>query len=68
MTYAFGRIIKLQMKVGRIACQMVLLVVNTYNYDLFLGLDFFMKIGVVVNVEKCVIQVHNGDEVLNWFW
>jgi hypothetical protein len=44
---------------------MVLLVVNTDNYDLFFGLDFLMKIGAVMNVEKCVIQVHNGDELLN---
>jgi len=68
VTHAFGRIIELPMKVGRIVCQMVLLVVNIDNYDLLFGLDFFMKIGVVVNVEKGVIQVHNGDELLNCFW
>jgi len=39
VTHAFGRIIKLPMKVGRIVCQMVLLVVNTNNYDLLFGLD-----------------------------
>jgi hypothetical protein len=49
MTKAFGRIIEFPMKVGGIVCQMVLLVVNTNNYDLLLGLDFFMKIGIVVD-------------------
>jgi hypothetical protein len=39
VTHAFGRIIELPMKVGRIVCQMVLLVVNTNNYDLLFGLD-----------------------------
>jgi hypothetical protein len=30
------------------------------NYDILLGLNFVAKIGVMVDVEKCVIQVHNG--------
>jgi hypothetical protein len=37
---------------------MVFLVVDIY--DLLLGLDFFMKIGAVVDVEKCTIQVRHG--------
>jgi hypothetical protein len=36
---------------------MVFRVVDIDNYDLLLGLDFLMKIGVVVDVEKGVIQV-----------
>jgi hypothetical protein len=36
---------------------MVFCVVDIDNYDLLLGLDFLMKIGVVVDVEKGVIQV-----------
>jgi hypothetical protein len=32
-------------------------VVDTNNYDMLLGLDFLMKIGAVVDVEKGVIQV-----------
>jgi hypothetical protein len=39
---------------------MIFLVVDTDNYDLLLGLDFLMKIGVVVDVEKGVIQVCSG--------
>lgn len=34
--------------------------VDTNNYDLFLGLDFFIKIEAVVDVEKGMIQVRNG--------
>jgi hypothetical protein len=39
-----------------------LCVVWTYinSYDLLLGLDFLIKIGVVIDVEKGVIKVHNG--------
>jgi hypothetical protein len=41
----------------------VFLVVDTYTYDLLLGLNFFMKIGVVVNVEKNTIHVRHGPRV-----
>jgi len=47
---------------------MIFLVVDTYIYDLLLGLDFPIKIKVVIDVEKGVIQVCNkprmGMEVL----
>jgi hypothetical protein len=36
------------------------LVVDTDTYDLLLGLNFFMKIGAMVDVEKCTIQVRHG--------
>jgi hypothetical protein len=39
---------------------MIFLVVDTYNYDLLLGLDFLMKIGIVVDVEKGIILVQNS--------
>jgi hypothetical protein len=39
---------------------MIFLVVDINNYDLLLGLDFLMKIGTVVDVEKGVIHVQNG--------
>jgi predicted aspartyl protease len=55
VTQALGRITKLAMKVGGIMCQMIFLVVDTDNYDLLLGLDFFIKIGTIVDVEKAVI-------------
>ncbi len=43
---------------------MIFLVVNINNYDLLLGLDFFTKIGMVVDVKKGVMQVWNGPNVL----
>jgi hypothetical protein len=39
---------------------MIFLVVDTNSYDLLLGLNFFIKIGVVIDVEKGIIHVHNG--------
>lgn len=42
---------------------MIFLVVDINSYDLLLGFDFPMKIGVVVDVEKGVIQVQNGPNV-----
>jgi predicted aspartyl protease len=62
---AIGMITKLPIKVKGIICQMIFLVVDIDNYDLLLGLDFLIKIGVVIDVEKGIIQVHNilGMEV-----
>jgi hypothetical protein len=51
---------ELPIKVGGIISQMIFLVVNTYNYDLLLGLDFLIKIRTVIDVEKGIIQVCNG--------
>jgi hypothetical protein len=59
VTHALGKIIELPMKVGRIMCQMIFLVVDTNSYDLLLGLDFLIKIGIIIDVEKAVIQVRN---------
>ncbi len=39
---------------------MIFLVVDTDSYDLLLGLDFLIKIGIVVDVDKGIIQVCNG--------
>jgi hypothetical protein len=47
-------------KVGGIICQIIFLVVDTNSYDLLLGLDFLIKIGAIIDVEKGVIQVCNG--------
>jgi hypothetical protein len=43
---------------------MVLLIVDTYSYDVLLGLDFLMKIGAIVGVEKGVIHVRNGTRMV----
>jgi len=55
MMQALGRITELPVKVGGIMCQMIFLVVDTNNYDLLLGLDFFIKIKTIVDVEKGII-------------
>jgi predicted aspartyl protease len=51
-TQALGRIVKLPMRVGGIICQIIFLMVDTNNYDLLLGLDFLIKIRVVVDVGR----------------
>ncbi len=51
------------MRVNNVVSSMVVLVVDTYTYDLLLGLDFLMKVGVVVDVEKNTIQVKHGHGV-----
>jgi len=55
VTQALGRIVELPVKVGGIICQMIFLVVDIDNHDLFLGLDFLIKIGTIVDVEKGII-------------
>jgi hypothetical protein len=39
---------------------MTLMVVDTDNYDVLLGLNFLMKIGAIVDVERGLIQVRKG--------
>jgi hypothetical protein len=63
VTTALGRLDDIHVHVSNVVCNMVSLVVDTYTYDLLLGLDFFMKIGAVVNVEKGTIQVRHGLRV-----
>jgi hypothetical protein len=44
---------------------MIFLVVNTYNYDLLLGLDFFIKIGPML-MWRWVSYMFAMD--LEWKW
>jgi len=60
VTIALGRLDDICVCVCNVVCNMVLLVVDTNTYDLLLGLDFLIKIGVVVDVEKGTIQVRHG--------
>jgi len=39
---------------------MTFMVVDTDNYDVLLGLDFLIKIGAIVDVERGRIQVRHG--------
>jgi hypothetical protein len=52
LTQALSKIIERHVKVGNVQCLMTFMIVDTNNYDLLLGLDFFIKIGVVVDVDK----------------
>jgi len=60
ITQALGRVDEIQVKIGGIQCAMTFMVVDTDGYDVLLGLDFLMKIGAVVNVERGMIQVRHG--------
>jgi hypothetical protein len=62
---ALGRIVELLVKVGGIICQMIFLVVDTNNYDLFFGFYFLIKIGVVVDVERASYKFTMD---LKWKW
>jgi hypothetical protein len=53
--FMHGRIKDIHVMVGKVVCQMIFLVVDINNYDVLLGLDFRMKIGAIVDVEKGVI-------------
>jgi len=60
ITRALGRVDEIQVKIGSIQCAMTFMVVDTDGYDVLLGLDFLMKIGAVVDVERGLIQVRHG--------
>jgi predicted aspartyl protease len=63
VTTILGRLDDIPMRVSNVVCSMVFLVVDTNTYNLLLGIDFFMKIGAMVNVEKNTIQVSHGSRV-----
>jgi hypothetical protein len=60
ITTTLGRLDDIHVHVGNVVCNMVFLVVDIDTYDLLLGLDFLMKIGTMVDVEKGTIQVRHG--------
>ncbi len=60
VTQTLGRIDEVPMMVGGVQCTMTLMVVDTNNYDVLLGLDFLIKIGAIVDVERGLIQVRRG--------
>jgi len=57
---ARGRIDEIPVKVGGVQCVMTFMVVDTDSYDVLIGLDFLMKIGAVVDVERGLIQMRHG--------
>jgi hypothetical protein len=58
---ALGRITKLPVKVGDVQCLMKFMVVDTDNYNILMGLDFLIKISVVLDVEKGLIEIKQGQ-------
>ncbi len=60
VTWALGHIDELQVRIGGVQCTMTFMVVDTDGYDVLLGLDFLMKIGAVLDVERSLIQVRHG--------
>jgi hypothetical protein len=57
ITQALGRIDEVVVNVGGVNCAMTFIVVDTDSYDVLLGLDFLMKIGAVMDVERGLIQI-----------
>jgi predicted aspartyl protease len=60
VTRALGRVDEIHVKIGGVQCSMTFMVVDTDGYDVLLGLDFLMKIDVVVDVERGLIRVRHG--------
>ncbi len=60
VTHAFGRIDEVAVKVRGMQCTMTFVVVDTDIYDVLFGLDFLIKIGAIVDVERGLIQVKHG--------
>ncbi len=64
ITQTLGRITDIPVTIGKVVCQMIFLVLNIYNYIWSLGLDIFMKIGMIVDLEKGIIQVWNRPNIV----
>ncbi len=57
VTQAFGIISELHGQVGDVHCMMNFMVVGIDNYDILLELNFHIKMGGIVDVEKGMIQI-----------
>jgi hypothetical protein len=60
VTQAMGKINEVHVKVGGVQCTMTFMLEDIGNYDILLGLDFLIKIGAIVDVERGLIQVRHG--------
>jgi hypothetical protein len=58
-----GMINDLLVRVGDVVCKMDFMVVNTNGCDVMFGLDFIIKIGIVVNIE-CQVYKYDMAQVL----
>jgi hypothetical protein len=57
---ALGPITNFSVRVGDVQRLMTFMIINIDSYDLLLSLDFFMKIGAMVDVEEGLIQIRQG--------
>jgi hypothetical protein len=55
-----GRVEFFLMKVGGMKCFTTYMVVDMHSYNILMGLNFLMKIGVIIDVKRGLIQVING--------
>jgi hypothetical protein len=55
-----GRVENLLAKVGGIKCFTTYMVVDMHSYNILMGSSFFVKIGVILDVKRGLIQVING--------
>ncbi len=55
VTQVLGRIDEVRVKVGGVQCTMTFMVVDIDSYDILLCLDFLIKIGAIVDVERGLI-------------
>jgi predicted aspartyl protease len=60
VTQAMGWIDEVSVKARGVPCAMTFMVVDTDSYDVLLGLDFLIKIGAIVDVERGLIEVRHG--------
>jgi len=56
-----GKIESIPIQIGNMSCSVVFMVVNTYNYDVLMGLNFLIKIGTIVNMECILIHIIQGS-------
>ncbi len=56
---ATGRLENLLVKVGGIKCFTTYMVVDMHSYKILMGLSFLVKIGVIMDVKRGLIQVIN---------
>jgi len=61
---ALGKIVDIHVIIGKVVCQMIFLVVDIDSYDLLLRLDILMKIRTIIDVEKGIMYVWNGSNVV----
>jgi len=61
MMQIMEKIERLPVKIGKINCSMVFMVVDIDSCDILLRLYFLIKIGVVVDVGQGLIQVRQGQ-------